>query len=136
MLPWRESIPQRTRTRAPASTFTGDFSVMSGKKTSQKAQATHTNGRESANASEVMPNLGVRLQRRKAYAAAEENFGDLADKLAVAMANVLDHGDCPEFLAQRIAELHNSVVNEFNCETSHDVRVRFADACVYAAENH
>lgn len=96
-------------------------------KAKKQAQAKHAE-------SDVMPNGGVRLQRSKAYAAAKANFGEVADRLASALADTVDHPDCPEYLRDRIEKLHNGVVTEFNCEVSHDIRMRFADAAVYAAE--
>jgi hypothetical protein len=98
----------------------------------RKAQKTQT---ARAHAVDVMPNASIRVQRSRAHAAAKQKFGDVADRLADALADVIDHPDCPEYLQMRIAELHNGVVSEFNCEVSHDVRMRFADACVYAAES-
>lgn len=106
---------------------------MSSKKVSQVKVTTREKSAR-LQASEVIPNGGVRLQRSKAFAIAKENFGAVADRLAAALADTVDHPDCPEYLSARIAELHNGLVTEFNCEVSHDIRMRFADACVYAAE--
>lgn len=65
-----------------------------------------------------------------------EQFTQVAERLAVALADTVDHNDCPEYLRQRIAELHSGLMSEFVCDVSDDIRLRFALGARKAAEGH
>ncbi len=89
------------------------------KKTAKKTQATHT--------ASLVTGLPIKRQ---------ELFADVAERLAHAMADMHEHHACPEYLRVKIAELHNSLMDEFRVEIAHDIRLRFALAAKYAADGN
>jgi len=76
----------------------------------------------------------LRTRARAAMPQAYEKFGEVAERLADAMAATFVHYQCPEYLRQRIAELHKGLMSEFNCDVEDDIRLRFALGAAKAAE--
>lgn len=66
---------------------------------------------------------------------ASEPIDELCENLAVALAAVLEHPSCCEYLRERICALHDGLMSEFACDVADDIRLRFADAAVKACEN-
>lgn len=62
-----------------------------------------------------------------------QDFAELAENLAHALANIIECPQCPEYLRVKIEELHKGLAQEFDCELAHDIRLRFALAARYAA---
>ena len=67
---------------------------------------------------------------------AAPTFKAVAEKLATAMADTIDHPDCCEYLRMRLAEVHSGLMSEFVCDVSDDIRLRFALGAQKAAENN
>jgi hypothetical protein len=67
---------------------------------------------------------------------AREQFSELAENLAHALANIYDHPQCPEFIRAQIERFHSAIVTEFNVETAADIRLRFAQAAQWSAEGN
>jgi hypothetical protein len=67
---------------------------------------------------------------------AAEDFVAVSERLATALADTVDHGDCPPWLQQRIAELHSGLMSEFVCDVGDDIRLRFALGAQKASEGH